>query len=96
MGVVVQSLPRRQKVDEGSWPGVTHLEMIPSVRQCEACEYAGCIWIVVVIVVPVVTAIADSSNIEKTMILLISNHKDRKYKFYLLPVIYSFFIRYKG
>jgi hypothetical protein len=38
------------------------------IRQCEACEYAGCIWVVVVIVVATVTAIADSSNIDKTMI----------------------------
>jgi hypothetical protein len=94
MGVVVQSLPRRQNVDEGSWPGVKHLEIIPSVRQCEACEYAGCIWIVVVIVVPAVTAIADSSNIEKTMIFSFSQCMDLRYL--SLPFTSSFFLHYKG
>jgi hypothetical protein len=44
---------------------------VPLLVQCRLCEYAGCIWIVVVIVVPIVTAIADSSNIEKTMIVFI-------------------------
>ena len=41
---------------------------VPLLVQCRVCEYAGCIWIVVVIVVPMVTAIADSNNIEKTRI----------------------------
>ena len=98
MGVVVQSLPRRQKVDEGSWPGVTHLEIIPSVRQCEACEYAGCIWIVVVIVVPMVATAADSSSTEKTVIVFINNYKDRKYLgsiFYRLFTLFLYVIRDK-
>jgi len=36
---------------------------VPLLAQCRVCEYAGCICIVVVIVVPIVTAIADSSSI---------------------------------
>jgi hypothetical protein len=47
--------------------------------QCSAFEYAGCIWIVVVIVVPTVTAIADSNNIEKTRIFFISIYEDTRY-----------------
>jgi hypothetical protein len=39
----------------GFWPGVTHVLVPNTYLQCEACEYAGCIC--VVIVVPVVTAI---------------------------------------
>jgi hypothetical protein len=64
-------LSKQRNVD-GSLPGVVHTVTLsvpgitdPVVRHCVACEYAGCIWIVVVIVVPTVTAIADSSNIEK-------------------------------
>ena len=52
---------------------------VPLLAQCRVCEYAGCIWIVVVIVVPIVTAIADSNNIEKTKVFLISNYKVVRY-----------------
>ena len=52
---------------------------VPLLVQCRVCEYAGCIWIVVVIVVPIVTAIADSNNIEKTRIFFISNYRDIRY-----------------
>jgi hypothetical protein len=54
---------------------------VPLLAQCRVCEYAGCIWIVVdvVIVVPIVTTIADSSNIEKTRIFFISNYRDIRY-----------------
>jgi hypothetical protein len=70
MGLGSSQEPPIQVVIDGFRPGVTHLSTPPrgAVLQWEACEDAGCIWIVVVIVVPVVTAIADSSNIEKTMI----------------------------
>jgi hypothetical protein len=64
--------------------------------QCEGCEYAGCIWIAVVIVVPMVATAADSSSTEKTMILLISNYKDRKYSsstFYRLFTLFLYVIR---
>jgi hypothetical protein len=43
-----------QTVIDGSWPGVTHLvpnDVLSGTLQCVACEYAGCICIVVVIVV---------------------------------------------
>ena len=43
-----------QTVIDGSWPGVTHLvpnDALSGTAQCVACEYAGCIRIVVVIVV---------------------------------------------
>jgi hypothetical protein len=58
MGLGSLQEPPEQKVVDGFWPGVTHLATSPigEVIQCEACEYAGCIWIVVVIVVPTVTA----------------------------------------
>jgi hypothetical protein len=81
----------------GFWPGVTHVVSIPSILpQCEGCEYAGCIWIAVVIVVPMVATAADSSSTEKTMILLISNYKDRKYSsstFYRLFTLFLYVIR---
>jgi hypothetical protein len=51
---------------------------VPLLAQCRVCEYAGCIWIVV-IVGPIVTAIADSNNIEKTRIFFISNYRDIRY-----------------
>jgi MFS-type transporter involved in bile tolerance (Atg22 family) len=40
---------------------------VPLLAQCRVCEYAGCIWIVVVvvIVIPIVNAIADSNNKRK-------------------------------
>jgi hypothetical protein len=47
-------LSRTQTVIDGSWPGVTHLvpnDALSGTAQCVACEYAGCICIVVVIVV---------------------------------------------
>lgn len=52
---------------------------VPLLAQCRVCEYAGCIWIVVVIVIPIVNAIADSNNIEKTRIFFISNYRDIRY-----------------
>ena len=52
---------------------------VPLLAQCRVCEYAGGICIVVVIVVPIVTAIADSSNIEKTRIFFISNYRNIRY-----------------
>ena len=62
---------------------------VPLLVQCRLCEYAGCIWIVVVIVVPIVTAIADSSNIEKTMIFFIFQMYGYEiFKFYLLPALF--------
>jgi hypothetical protein len=86
----VEHLPKKQVVDEGSLPGVIQAEVSGDVLpQCVACEYAGCICIVVVIVVPTVTAIADSSNIEKTRIFFISNYKDIPFIGYLF-----LFIRY--
>ena len=69
MGLGGLQEPPIQVVVDGFRPGVTHLSTPRGVViQCEACEYAGCIWIVVVIVVPIVTAMADSSNVEKTRI----------------------------
>jgi hypothetical protein len=48
----VEHLPKKQVVDEGSLPGVIQAEVSGDVLpQCVACEYAGCICIVVVIVV---------------------------------------------
>jgi hypothetical protein len=53
---------------------------VPLLAQCRVCEYAGCIWIVVVVVViPIVNAIADSNNIEKMRIFFISNYRDIRY-----------------
>lgn len=53
---------------------------VPLLAQCRVCEYAGCIWIVVVVVViPIVNAIADSNNIEKIRIFFISNYRDIRY-----------------
>jgi hypothetical protein len=76
----VSQLPKRQVVADASPPGVTQSESPnTSLIQCVACEYAGCICIVVVTVVPTVTAIADSSNIEKIMTFFISNYKDLSY-----------------
>jgi hypothetical protein len=68
---------------------------VPLLAQCRVCEYAGCIWIVVVIVVPIVTAIADSSNIEKTRIFFISNYKDMRYLSSILASSFFYIIRDK-
>src|SRR5215216_2354678 len=59
-------------VPDGSLPGVTHRWVeLPSSNemslQCVACEYAGCIC--VVIVVPMITAIADNSSTENRPII---------------------------
>ena len=51
-------------------------------RQCEACEYAGCIWIVVVIVVPMFAAMTDSSSTDKTLIFIIQMDGYEIFKFH--------------
>jgi hypothetical protein len=63
---------------------------MPLLVQCRVCEYAGCIWIVVVIVVSIVTAIADSSSTDKTIIVFIFQMYGYEiFKFYLLPALFS-------
>jgi hypothetical protein len=39
-----------QSITDGSLPGVVQRKNSPIVEQCEGCEYAGCICIVVVVV----------------------------------------------
>jgi hypothetical protein len=70
---------------------------VPLLAQCRVCEYAGCIWIVaVVIVVPIVTAIADSSNVEKTIIFFISNYKVVRYSSSTFYRSFTLYLRHRG
>jgi hypothetical protein len=76
-----------QIVTDGGLPGFSHTEKSGSVRQCVACEYAGCICIVDVIVV-----VPNTRGITAKAIVMVSFCINNL----TIPHTYSFLLHFLG